>query len=107
MAWVHFRDGDSVAARREAEGALRTWRAHPVNYPFRWCANIVLLALALEQEDRDGLARAATELTDPMQQALPPELAAALAKTASADDTAAAVSAATRSLRLARELGYG
>jgi hypothetical protein len=53
------------------------------------------------------MAKAAAELTDPMQQALPLDLRTALEATKSAVDAGGAVSAATLALRLARELGYG
>ncbi len=108
-AWVQWRAGDHDAARASVAEAMRLWRAHPVNYPFRWCANFVLFALALNDEDAAGLATAATQLLDAMQQALPPELEGALRGTLdglAAGQMRAAMAAAVQALTLGCEFGF-
>jgi len=106
--WVAWRTSDPDAIRL-LEQAREIWFRHPHPYPFRWVANIPLLAIALASDELERCRGYLEDLLAPGQLALPLELAA-LARSAAdscgRDEARVAAGGAEAVLRRARELGY-
>jgi DNA-binding SARP family transcriptional activator len=75
-AWLHYRNGQFPAARKEAEAAASNWENSP--YPFQWLAYWILLTVNLEDAILPAAIAATRAILDPRQQKLPDDVNAAL-----------------------------
>lgn len=106
-AWLHYRNGQFSAARKEAEAAASTWKNSP--YPFQWLAYWLLLALNLEDAILPAALAATRAILDPSQQKLPDDVSGTLkmAVQASESGNIETIQAELQhAVKLARSYGY-
>ncbi len=78
-AWLELTRGEPEAATASARAALEIWLTRRAGrYPFYWLACLPLLDLAIAADDVDTAAQQAGLMVDVTQQALAPDLTAAL-----------------------------
>lgn len=106
-AWLHYRNGQRLAAQKEAEAAASTWENSP--YPFQWLAYWILLAINLEDAILPAAIAATRAMLDPGQQKLPDDVNAALEMAVQASesgDTEIIQEGLQQVVNLARRYGY-
>jgi tetratricopeptide (TPR) repeat protein len=108
QGWLHYHCGDYAQAEQSAAKALEFWDATKT-YPFQWMGLWLLLAMAFSQGKIDLALQYVARITDPIQQAPPPEIETLLqsALQASKEGQGEKVKSALKSaLKLARVQGY-
>jgi tetratricopeptide (TPR) repeat protein len=109
LGWVAWREGQAAGARVECLAALAMWETLPMESPFHWMALWPLIGLALKDRDLEIASRYAKDLFQPLQQAVPEQLAPHLLAAVEAWETGqreVAEKAFSQAAILARELGY-
>jgi tetratricopeptide (TPR) repeat protein len=78
LAWLAWRRGDLIEAGRLGQAALEVWRRYGPPYPLHWQALWPLVGVASTERRFGDAVLYARQLRAPVQQALAPEIDAAL-----------------------------
>jgi DNA-binding SARP family transcriptional activator/tetratricopeptide (TPR) repeat protein len=107
LAWLSYLAGNTEQAESDAQAALQAWSDRA--YPFYWLALWPLLGIALQRGDLSMAIEHAQALLHPIQQALPPDVEAALTAALAAweqPEPALTRSHLQEALELAHQIGH-
>jgi tetratricopeptide (TPR) repeat protein len=99
-AWLAWRAGDLAACEQSGHAALEAWRTGQP-YALQWVARLPLLGAAFRTARSGEAVAHAAVLLDPVQQRLPDDLDAALARVVAADAHGDAPTAVAEQIELA------
>ena len=78
LAWLDYRVGNITKAELQAKEALAIWGDY--QYPFKWLAHWVLIAIYLDRDEIAQAIESVCALLDEKQQRLPDDVTATLEK---------------------------